>query len=303
MNRNRTKGLLWATAAAAISLNAANSLSAAESSVRVGDTELKGAVHTDSYRANTTATDKEMPVSKVNKASSLIGMDVRNSQNEKLGEIKDLVLDLQSGKISYAVLSVGGFLGIGDKYVAVPTSAFSVAADQDKLVLNADKAKIQNAPSFAKTSWPEVNSPSWDKESAYWLSDSTALGTAGSIRSGTATDHLDTTANDRTGHNSALDRSTSTDRNLRHSGTLSDRDAFRGRITAINPESKTMTVEGPSGKRDFKFSDRPVITLKDSRNPSLIDLKVGFPVVVGFHNDNGTYVADSVIRSDTPEVR
>jgi hypothetical protein len=64
-----------------------------------------------------------------------------------------------------------------------------------------------------------------------------------------------------------------------------------------------MTVEGPNGSRTFSFADRPVIALKDSRNPSLIDLKVGFPVVVGYQQEDGKYIATTVTRTDAPEVR
>jgi sporulation protein YlmC with PRC-barrel domain len=93
-------------------------------------------------------------------------------QNEKLGDIKDIVLDLSSGKISYVVLSVGGFLGIGDKLIAVPPSAFNASAD-DTLVLDADKAKIQAAPGFVQTAWPDVNDPQF---TAYWKTDRDAIG-------------------------------------------------------------------------------------------------------------------------------
>jgi len=271
--------------------------------VRVGDTDVK--VHSDHLRtgdrlSDLTTSAQVTPIGKANKTSSLIGMDVRNSQNEKLGEIKDMVVDLHSGKVAYVVLSVGGFLGIGDKYIAIPPSAFSVAPDQDKLVLNADKAKLQNAPSFAKTSWPELNSPTWNTDLSYWGAnlDTTAQGTIGASRTGTYTATSDPKLDrDRPLSSSAshLDRGTAS--------SVADRDQFRGRITAINPETRTMTVEGPSGTRQFKFSETAVITLKDSRNPRLTDLKVGYPVVVGFHESGGTYTADSVIRSDTPEVR
>jgi len=270
--------------------------------VRVGDTDLKGTVHTDHLKAGDTTWNgntQVMPVGKVNKTSSLIGMDVRNSQNEKLGEIKDMVVDLQTGKIAYVVLSVGGFLGIGDKYVAIPPNAFTVAPDQEKLVLNADKAKLQNAPSFAKTSWPELNSPTWNSDLAYWTSDATAQGTIGSSRTGTFSSTSDATLN--------RDHSVTTSSSkLDHDRTLSgvtDRDQFRGRITAINPETRTMTIEGPSGARQFKFSETPLITLKDNRSPRLTDLKVGYPVVVGYHEVNGTYMADTVIRSDAPDIK
>jgi len=283
--------------------------------VRVGDTDVRPSVQVDANRsavglADTSSTiGHDMMVSKANKASSLIGMDVRNSQNEKLGEIKDLVVDLSSGKIAYAVLSVGGFLGIGDKYVAVPPGAFHPAPDQNNLVLNADKAKIQNAPGFAKTSWPELNSATWTTDSAYWLTDNSAQGTIGSTRTGTdtarSTSELDSS---RTGAAANVDRSSTlrqdtdrTDRNL--GSTATDRQTFRGRITAINPETRTVTVEGPAGTREFKLTERSTLTLKENRNPSLTDFKVGYPVTVGYHEENGTFMAHSLIRSDAPEVR
>jgi len=272
----------------------------------VGDTGLKGTVHTDHLKTGDLrstdlySTGSVMPVGKVNKTSSLIGMDVRNSQNEKLGEIKDMVVDLHTGKIAYVVLSVGGFLGIGDKYVAIPPSAFTAAPDQEKLVLNADKAKLQNAPSFAKTSWPELNSPTWNSDLTYWSPEATAQGTIGSSRSGTFSSTSDTTLD----HNSsAIGTSSSKLDHDRTTAGVTGRDQFRGRITAISPEARTMSIEGPSGSRQFKFSETPVITLKDNRSPRLTDLKVGYPVVVGYHDVNGTYVADSVIRSDAPDIK
>jgi len=309
MNRNR---LIAAGSATALCLSLATGLQAqnASGSTRVGDTELKGSVHTDhtlnERGAISASTDQVMPVGKANKASSLIGMDVRNSQNEKLGEIRDIVLDLHSGKVAYMVVSVGGFLGIGDKYVAVPAHAFSETPDQERLVLNADKAKLQNAPSFAKTSWPELHSPTWSNDEAYWTTESTAQGVAAGTRTGTSSATSDTFSRDHstTRATSSANLDASTRSSVDRPGTSSaDRDQFRGRITAISPETRTVTVEGPSGSREFKFSEHPVLTLKDNRTPRLTDFKVGYPVVVGFHEQDGGYIADSVIRSDAPEVK
>ena len=282
---------------------------ATQGGVRVGDTELKGAARTDHLTtADSYSTTQVMPIGKANKASSLIGMDVRNSQNEKLGEIKDVVVDLHSGKVAYVVLSVGGFLGIGDKYVAIPPTAFMAATEPEKLTLNADKAKLQNAPSFSKTSWPELNSPTWTSDLAYWTSDATAQGTVGSSRTGTFSSRSDATLNrtdlDRD-HSATTTTTTTSSRPSLDRATpgATDRDQFRGRITTINPETGMMTIEGPNGSREFKFSERPVITLRDNRSPRLVDLKVGYPVVVGYHTVNGTYIADTVIRSDAPDVK
>jgi sporulation protein YlmC with PRC-barrel domain len=98
-------------------------------------------------------------VRRTDKASGILGMEVRNSENEKLGEVKDLVMDMSSGKVSYAVLSVGGFLGIGEKLIALPPGALKVGENKEYLLLNADKSRIQAAPGFAATAWPAPGDP------------------------------------------------------------------------------------------------------------------------------------------------
>src|SRR5438034_11268954 len=79
-----------------------------------------------------------------NKASELIGMTVKNRQDEKVGDIKDLIVDLHSGRVAYAVLSSGGILGIGNKLVAVPARSFEYSEADKKLVLNVDKETLAN---------------------------------------------------------------------------------------------------------------------------------------------------------------
>ncbi|HTG44454.1 MAG TPA: PRC-barrel domain-containing protein [Verrucomicrobiae bacterium] len=107
--------------------------------------------------------DTSAKVRHSNKASGILGMEVRNRDNQKLGEIKDLVLDVNQGKVSYAVLAVGGFLGVGEKLIALPPSALRAAEDGEYLVLNADKSKIQAAPGFAATSWPSPHDADVDR--------------------------------------------------------------------------------------------------------------------------------------------
>jgi hypothetical protein len=92
-------------------------------------------------------------------------MAVKNHQGERLGDVKDIVMDLPSGKISYVVLSVGGFLGIGDKLIAVPPASFTKSTEHDALLLDADKARIEAAPGFVQTAWPNVDDPNF---SSYW---------------------------------------------------------------------------------------------------------------------------------------
>jgi sporulation protein YlmC with PRC-barrel domain len=112
----------------------------------------------------------EAKIRDTDKASGIIGMEVRNRQNEVLGEIKDLVLDINSGKVSYAVLGVGGFLGIREKLIALPPSALQIEKDHSFLVLDADKSRIEAAPGFAATAWPNVDDPQFN---TYWKRSST----------------------------------------------------------------------------------------------------------------------------------
>lgn len=97
------------------------------------------------------------------RASALTGLNVRNMQGEKLGTINELVVDVRTGKIAYAALSVGGVLGIGDKLFAVPFGdlKFDHGMDEMFFVLNLSKEKLQAAPGFDQSNWPNFADPHW----------------------------------------------------------------------------------------------------------------------------------------------
>lgn len=86
--------------------------------------------------------------------STLNGDSVINAQGEDLGEIKDIMVDTSSGKVEYAVLSFGGFLGMGDKLFAVPWNALQVDQQNKKFRLNVNKEELKEAPGFDKDNWP-----------------------------------------------------------------------------------------------------------------------------------------------------
>lgn len=88
-------------------------------------------------------------------ADTLSGDAVVNHQKEKVGDIKGIMLDVQRGNIAYAVLSVGGFLGIGDKLFAIPWSALKLDADNERFLLDVDKERLAKAPGFDKDNWPD----------------------------------------------------------------------------------------------------------------------------------------------------
>jgi PRC-barrel domain len=94
-------------------------------------------------------------------ADTLIGNDVYNAANESLGTIKELMIEMSSGRIGYAVLSYGGFLGMGDRLFAVPWQALKLDTQNRRFTLNANKDQLKNAPGFDKDHWPAMADTSW----------------------------------------------------------------------------------------------------------------------------------------------
>ena len=94
-------------------------------------------------------------------ADTLIGEDVYNQKDEDLGDIKEIMLDMNNGKIAYAVLSFGGFLGMGDKLFAVPWNALTLDTENERFILNVDKERLKSAPGFDKDNWPDMADTSW----------------------------------------------------------------------------------------------------------------------------------------------
>jgi sporulation protein YlmC with PRC-barrel domain len=125
-----------------------------------------------SHEMNSEATPSEGTPTKVNKASGILGMDVRNPSDEHLGHVKDLVIDWKTEQVSYAVISTApkALLGIGEKLLAVPLTALTPSGDQKYLILNADKSKVEAAMGFKSDDWPSVSKPSWGAQ-PFWQTD------------------------------------------------------------------------------------------------------------------------------------
>lgn len=114
-------------------------------------------------------TDPDKKFRSVLSASTLAGDDVRNVAGEDLGKIDEIMIDIPSGRIAYAVLSFGGFLGLGDKLFAVPWSALKVDEDEKCFILNVDRRTIEQAPGFNKDNWPDMSDQTFGAEiSAYY---------------------------------------------------------------------------------------------------------------------------------------
>jgi len=94
-------------------------------------------------------------------ADTLTGDRVVNHQKEDLGQIEHLMIDLANGRIAYAVMSCGGFLGMGDKLFAIPWRALKVDTVQHQFILNVDKEVLKRAPGFDKDHWPNMADLTW----------------------------------------------------------------------------------------------------------------------------------------------
>jgi len=106
-------------------------------------------------------TDPEKKFRRVLSASSLAGDRVKNPAGEDLGKVTELMIDIPSGRVAYAVLSFGGILGVGNKLFAVPWNALTLDEDEKQFILKADKARLENAPGFDKDNWPDMADAAW----------------------------------------------------------------------------------------------------------------------------------------------
>jgi hypothetical protein len=116
---------------------------------------------------------------------TLLGAHVRNPAGQDLGTIDDVMFDIPANRIAYAVMSVGGFLGIGAKHVAVPWNAFRINEGQydapDEFILDADRKTLEEAPGFEKDT-DMTDAVLGDRvhrhygQTPYWVEDSTDSG-------------------------------------------------------------------------------------------------------------------------------
>jgi sporulation protein YlmC with PRC-barrel domain len=119
--------------------------------------------------------DHSGPGPEVMAASDFEGEDVVNREGETLGDIEEIMLDVRSGRIAYAVLGAGGFLGLGEKYFAIPWRALTLDTDRKCFILDVDKERLEKAPGFDRDHWPSMADERWASEvhdyygiSPYW---------------------------------------------------------------------------------------------------------------------------------------
>jgi sporulation protein YlmC with PRC-barrel domain len=267
-------------------------------SVYAADVEVKTEVKTDKPKVEAeikTDADRnradykqevrvESAVKAVNKARSILGMEVRNRSDEKLGEVKDLVLDMNTGKISYAALAIGGFLGVGEKLIAVPTTALTPSDHQNILIMDATRGELVDAPGFAATNWPDPRNANFGEAPFFRPKNS---GNAAAAETGTRS-KIYTDADGKR----EVRVDANTDRNEARVKANVDRDntspialTSLGRVKSV--QGKSVVIETSSGQTvDYINGDRA----------NSMDLKVGDRVTVKYHRDDTKMVIDDLTR-------
>ncbi len=96
-------------------------------------------------------------------ASSVIGDKVHDAADQKMGEIKDIMLNIATGQIDYYVVEFGGFLGVGVKYFAIPFRLLTVNPEKKIFCFNQKKELLEKAPGFDLEHWPDTNFH-WEEE-------------------------------------------------------------------------------------------------------------------------------------------
>jgi len=97
----------------------------------------------------------------LHETKDIIGTRIKGSDGKDLGEVDQLLIDTQTGKVSYAVIGVGGLAGVGEKKVVVPWSElkFSPTAEGKKNAIVMDQSKLDSAPRYERSTGME-RSPS-----------------------------------------------------------------------------------------------------------------------------------------------
>jgi hypothetical protein len=109
-----------------------------------------------------------------------LALKYSTGEGEKLGKVEGFGIDPEQGRLAYVVLSFGGFLGFGDKWLAVPWEALEFSQHDQSFILNVDKDLLKEAPGFDKDHWPSGEDRRFALEvykhygrTAYWEKEQT----------------------------------------------------------------------------------------------------------------------------------
>jgi sporulation protein YlmC with PRC-barrel domain len=96
-------------------------------------------------------------------ADQVEGTSVYNPAGDRLGSVEDIMIDKVNGRIAYAVLGFGGFLGIGDRHYPLPWEKLTYDTDMGGFVVDLDRRVLEGAPSYGDADTAGWEDPAWGK--------------------------------------------------------------------------------------------------------------------------------------------
>ncbi len=142
------RNLMSALLIPAIGLSAASALGA-------GEGAQKGAQQAAQTSQGKQSKAQAQDNARYMRASEVIGRNVRGAKGNDLGEINDLIVDVKTQRVRYAILGFGGILGMGEKLFAYPIQAFKESPNRESLVLNVPEERLEQSPGFERDRWPD----------------------------------------------------------------------------------------------------------------------------------------------------
>ena len=124
------------------------------------------ATQTSTARVSTNVETDE--TSQLIASNKVEGTEVYNRAGEHLGEVYNFMVDKFTGQVAYAVMSFGGFLGIGERYHALPWRALDYDVKQGGYVVDLDRAKLEKAPSYGRDEDPWIDPAYASGLDRYW---------------------------------------------------------------------------------------------------------------------------------------
>ena len=188
------------------------------------------------------------------RASRIIGMDVVNRHGQKIGDVEDIVLDAD-GNVTHAVVSTGGFLGMGERLHAVPWRSLVRNTGREGFLLDIDSDSLRGAPGFDRSSFPDFNDPKWSSENRRHFPAGSAPGRAGTAAGARTTggSTIDPprapggTSAGRTGFGNDIGPSGATSGRSGTSTTASDPGSTPGMAPRASPNERRQPMPGSSG--------------------------------------------------------
>jgi sporulation protein YlmC with PRC-barrel domain len=159
-----------------------------------------GMTYAQTGKSGPAPVDRNMSAGRDMRASDILDKEIRNAQGEKIGEVDNLVVDIDNARVRYAVVKLDDAIAGGDKKLAFPVTSFSVDKDQ-RLILNVSRSELEKAPGFKEAKAPNFSDETYRSAiDRYFFKEEVTRYTPSGARLVEAEDLIGKDVNDRAAH-------------------------------------------------------------------------------------------------------